>query len=129
MFNKKEDPLGLDKGGDTSNQTVVGGGVSLTGDLESKGDITVAGNVSGKISTDKTVSILPGAKVEADISAETVKIGGKVQGNVSAKSRVTIDPGGELKGNLVTQKVQISDGAVFNGQCQMGNNSPNRTAA
>ena len=60
-----------------------------------------------------------GAVVKANIKAKTVILIGTVHGNIEATSRLEIHGTGKLYGNIRTAKLQIADGVVFEGKCEM----------
>jgi cytoskeletal protein CcmA (bactofilin family) len=54
-----------------------------------------------------------------DITAATVTIAGKVKGNIVANESLELLPKAQILGDLHTAKLMISDGATFEGNCQM----------
>ena len=108
---------------ETKPTTVIGRGISAQGDIEGAGDIVVEGKVKGKITTSGTVRIGREAEIHADIHASSVHIAGTIHGNVSSKEIVELSETGKLWGNIKSKAVNIASGAIFNGSCQMGEES------
>jgi cytoskeletal protein CcmA (bactofilin family) len=57
--------------------------------------------------------------VKANVRAKTVILMGTVHGNIEAINRLEIHATGKLYGNIRTAKLQIADGVVFEGKCEM----------
>ena len=97
----------------------------LDGDTVFEGEITVKeslridGKVKGKITAGGEVVIGPTAEVDAEITATLVSISGKAAGKITVTDRVEIFQGAVVTSALVTPSLQIADGAVFQGHCEM----------
>jgi len=59
------------------------------------------------------------ASVEANITGDNIVIAGKVNGDILAHKMLTLMPTAVLHGNISTSKLNIVEGAIFQGQCQM----------
>ena len=82
---------------ETRNTATIGKGVQIIGQILTKEDLYVDGNVEGSIeSQDTKVTIGPNGRVQASIRAREVVILGKVKGNVEAVDKVDLrkDPRG-----------------------------------
>lgn len=99
--------------------TVVGVGLIIEGELTSDEEVEIQGTVRGMLSTTDNVSVIPGAAVEADISAASLSVGGQVTGNVNATERVDLQAGGKLIGDVKAARLTIADGASFKGNVDM----------
>ncbi len=73
----------------------------------------------GSLTTKGTLTIGQTALVEANIQGENVVIEGKVKGNVVAKKMLVLLPSAILTGDISTPKLNIVEGAIFQGKCQM----------
>ena len=82
-------------------------------------NLKILGKFSGKLDTRGTLTIGPHASVEADIQGDNIIIAGKVKGNVIAKKVLVLMPGAFLTGDLSSPKLNIVEGAIFQGRCQM----------
>ena len=58
-------------------------------------------------------------QVEANINGDNVIIAGKVKGNVSVTKMLTLLPTAILTGDINAPKLNIVEGAVFQGGCHM----------
>jgi cytoskeletal protein CcmA (bactofilin family) len=106
--------------------TVVGQGARLEGTIVSAGSLRVDGQVKGKISAEGDVSLSPQSHVEADIQAQNVVVAGKFKGNVVVRNRAELARGGRVDGNITSKALIISEGATFNGQSIMDQQSGGR---
>ena len=119
MFKKNEQPI-ENVGGEENNETIVGSSVKLEGDLISAGNISIYGDVTGKVHTEKDVTIGDSATIKADVKGDNVTVGGRVEGNVKAGGKLNITETGKVFGDIIVSSISISDGAMFSGHCQMG---------
>lgn len=82
-------------------------------------NLKINGNFNGTLETKGTLTIGSTANVEAHITGENIIIAGKVKGDVVAKKMLVLMPSAVLSGNISTPKLNIVEGAVFQGKCQM----------
>jgi len=98
----------------------IGKSVIIKGELSGSEDLTIEGQVEGKIELKQNVlTIGPNARIKASVFAKTVIIQGEVHGNVTASERVEIKDSGSVDGDLSAPRVAISDGAHFRGSIDM----------
>ncbi len=114
---QKETLTEITEGGRVS--TILGTGTLFEGTLEFKKPLQINGSFVGEIISDGVLLISETADVKANITAKSVIIGGKVTGNVEATSKLSILTTGKLNGNIRTAKLEIADGVVFDGNCEM----------
>ena len=82
-------------------------------------NLRINGNFNGVLQTRGTLTIGSTAFVEADINGDNIVIAGKVRGNIVAQTMLVLMPGSVLTGDITTPKLNIVEGAVFQGRCQM----------
>jgi len=82
-------------------------------------NLKINGRYTGKLDTRGTLTIGPTAQVEANIVGENVIVAGKVKGNVVAKKMLVLMPTSSLHGDISTPKLNIVEGALFQGHCHM----------
>ncbi|MBF0505049.1 MAG: polymer-forming cytoskeletal protein [Candidatus Omnitrophica bacterium] len=87
-------------------------------------DLKINGQFTGSLDVRGTLTVGGRAEVEADINGDNVVIAGKVKGNVSVSKMLTLLPTAVLIGNINVPKLNIVEGAIFQGNCQM---SPSET--
>ena len=97
-------------------------GARFEGRLTFEGTVRIGGHFVGEIFTNDTLVINSGAKVEAQIEADTVIISGFTKGNVYARRRVIMHPPAVFVGTVTTPSLQIDEGVVFEGASYMPKN-------
>ena len=81
--------------------------------------LKINGEFNGSLETKGTLTIGNRAVVEANITGDNIIIAGKVNGDILAHKMLTLMPTAVLKGNISTSKLNIVEGAIFQGKCQM----------
>ncbi|HZL55894.1 MAG TPA: polymer-forming cytoskeletal protein [Bryobacteraceae bacterium] len=101
---------------DPRNTATIGKAVKVVGQIFTKEDLYVDGDVEGTIeSQDNKVTVGPNGRVQAGIKAREVVILGQVKGNVEAADKVDIRKDARLEGDIVSARISIEDGALFKG--------------
>jgi len=105
----------------TKGETVnIGKSVVIKGELSGSEDLTIEGQVEGKIELrDNILTIGPNARIKAQVFAKSVIVLGKVNGNVTASEKVDIREHGSVEGDITGPRVAIADGATFRGSIDM----------
>jgi cytoskeletal protein CcmA (bactofilin family) len=110
---------------DSRNAATIGKAVKVVGQIFTKEDLYVDGDVEGTIeSQDNKVTIGPNGRVQASIKARDVIILGQVQGNVETSDKVDIRKDAKLVGDIVTSRISIEDGALFKGSIDIKKAEP-----
>ena len=98
----------------------IGKSVVIKGELNGSEDLTIEGQVEGKIELkDHVLTIGPNGKIKAQVFAKAVIVLGEVNGNVTASEKVDIRDGGSVDGDIIAPRVAIADGAHFRGSVDM----------
>jgi cytoskeletal protein CcmA (bactofilin family) len=106
--------------GQEKDNVNIGKSVIIKGDLTGSEDLTIEGQVDGKIELRQNIlTIGPNGKIKAQIFAKTVVVLGEVQGNITASERVDIRDNGSVDGDLSAPRIAIADGAHFRGSIDM----------
>lgn len=103
------------------NKTVnIGKSVVIKGELNGSEDLTIEGQVEGKIELRQNVlTIGANGKIKAQVFAKSVIILGEVTGNVTATDKVDIRDNGSVDGDITAPRVAIAEGAHFRGSIDM----------
>lgn len=96
--------------------TVIGPGITLKGELQGEGTLTVLGQFEGDIVLTGSLHVGPEAQVDANITATAIVVAGVVRGNLSADTRVDILPTGSLTGTVKSASFAAADGANVKGE-------------
>jgi cytoskeletal protein CcmA (bactofilin family) len=98
----------------------IGKSVIIKGELTGSEDLTIEGQVEGKVELKQNVlTIGPNGRIKAQIVAKAVVVQGEVTGNITATERVDIRDAGSVDGDLSAPRVAIADGAHFRGSIDM----------
>ena len=98
----------------------IGKSVVIKGDLQGSEDLTIEGQVEGKIELRQNVlTIGPNARIKAQAFAKGVVILGEITGNVTATEKVDIRDNGSVDGDIAAPRVAIAEGAHFRGSIDM----------
>jgi cytoskeletal protein CcmA (bactofilin family) len=98
----------------------IGKSVVIKGELNGSEDLTIEGQVEGKIELRQNVlTIGPNARIKAQVFAKSVIILGEVTGNVAATDKVDIRDNGSVDGDIAAPRVAIAEGAHFRGSIDM----------
>jgi cytoskeletal protein CcmA (bactofilin family) len=105
----------------TERTTVnIGKSVVIKGELNGSEDLTIEGQVEGKIELRQNVlTIGPNGRIKAQVFAKAVIILGEVTGNVTATEKVDIRDNGSVDGDIAAPRVAIAEGAHFRGSIDM----------
>jgi cytoskeletal protein CcmA (bactofilin family) len=110
---------------DSRNTATIGKAVRIVGQIFTKEDLYVDGDVEGTIeSHENKVTIGPNGRVQASIRARDVIILGQVQGNVETSDKVDIRKDAKLVGDIITSRISIEDGALFKGSIDIKKSEP-----
>jgi cytoskeletal protein CcmA (bactofilin family) len=96
---------------DRADVSVVGPGTRIEGTVVATGSLRVDGEVKGKITAEKEVSLSPRGRVEADIQADSITLAGQVKGDLNAKTDVSLPAESRLLGDIRAHNVEVG-GAV-----------------
>ena len=106
-------------------QASIGKAVKISGQIYSKEDLYVDGDVEGSIELqDHGLTIGPNGKVRANVKAREVVILGNVQGNVDASDKLEVRKDARLVGEIKTARIVIEDGAYFKGSIDIAKPEP-----
>ncbi|HUF22579.1 MAG TPA: polymer-forming cytoskeletal protein [Vicinamibacterales bacterium] len=103
-----------------STKVNIGKSVVIKGELSGSEDLTIEGQVDGKIDLRQNVlTIGPNGRIKAEVFAKAVIVQGEVVGNVTATEKVDIRDAGSVDGDLAAPRIAIADGAHFRGSIDM----------
>lgn len=82
-------------------------------------NLKICGNFSGSLDVRGSLTIGGKSEVQANINGDNVIVSGKVTGDILATKMLVLMPTAVIRGNIKTPKLNIVEGAVFHGNCQM----------
>src|SRR5436190_6186363 len=99
-------------------------GASFKGELEFEDTMRIDGRFHGKIMSKNELIVGESATIEGDVHVGRVAISGTVIGKIVAAQRVEIHRNGKVYSNIDTPALVIEEGAIFQGNCVMGEKKP-----
>jgi cytoskeletal protein CcmA (bactofilin family) len=99
--------------------SLIAPGMNIVGDCETDGTIRIEGRVEGTIRAGKSVVVGRSGEVVGDIITQDAVVSGRVSGNIAADSRLELQSTCDIQGELRSRRVQLDEGARFNGQVHM----------
>ncbi len=95
-------------------------GSSFKGELEFEDTMRIDGKFNGKIHSKNELIVGESAHIEGDIHVGRIAISGTVVGKITAAQRVEIHRNGKVYSDIDTPNLIIEEGAIFQGNCVMG---------
>ena len=111
-----------DRGVETSTPNIpnIGRSVVIKGELTGSEDLIIDGQVDGTINLlEHQLTIGPGGKIKAHVSAKSVVVVGRIDGNITATEKIQIREDGTVEGDVTAPRISIADGARFRGSVDM----------
>jgi len=99
--------------------TIIGQGTSCEGRINAAGSLRIDGDFKGEIRIQGDLIVGEKAMVEASIEARNVYIGGYSRGSIQTEGKVDLTPTGAFFGDMLVGVLNIEEGAVFKGNCEM----------
>jgi cytoskeletal protein CcmA (bactofilin family) len=97
----------------------LGRSVSVKGEITGSEDLTVDGQVDGRIDLPEHVlTVGPNATVCADVTAKVVMVFGSVLGTVVAHDKIEVRRSGSVEGNVTCNRLVVQDGAILSGRIE-----------
>lgn len=106
--------------------SLIAPGMNIVGDCETDGTIRIEGRVEGTIRAGKSVVVGRSGEVVGDIVTQDAVVSGRVNGNIAADSRLELQSTCDIQGELRSRRVQLDEGARFNGQVHMEDSGGSR---
>ena len=119
MFNNSSDKTRIVEKS-TESTSNIGKGATITGDIETQGNIRVEGTVKGNITSKSKIAQGPASYVEGKVLALNAEIEGEIKGSVEVAELLILRPTAIIHGDITTNKLIVESGASFNGTCKMG---------
>ncbi|MEI8012155.1 MAG: polymer-forming cytoskeletal protein [Candidatus Omnitrophota bacterium] len=82
-------------------------------------DLRINGHFRGNLDVKGALTVGASADVEADITGDYIVVAGKVKGKIFASRLLTLMPTAVLIGDIHAPKLNVVEGALFQGVCRM----------
>ena len=92
---------------------------TLKGNIKSKTDIRIDGNVEGEVVTTGKVILGKESDVIGKILCGNADVEGKFDGELTVSGTLNLKTGANVKGKVKIQKLIVESGSIFNANCSM----------
>ena len=97
----------------------IGASIRIKGEVTAREPLTISGHVNGTIDVDGyALTVDPGGRVEACVTAHTIVIGGTVSGSLCADARIVIRETARIEGHVSAPAIILADGATVQGKIE-----------
>ncbi len=96
-------------------------GTSVSGNINSDGDMKINGTLEGNIIAKGKVLIGQTGIVKGNIECTKSDISGTVEGKLIIKEILSVKSTAKISGDIITSKLSVEPGATFDGTCKMNN--------
>lgn len=104
----------------SSGTTNIGKGATLSGNVETFGNVRIDGKLVGDIHSKSKVATGNESLVEGSVYAQNAEIEGEIRGKLEIVELLVLKSTAIINGDIVAGKIVVEAGALFNGACQMG---------
>lgn len=101
--------------------TQIGNSITIKGDILGKSDVRIAGNVNGSVNIEGDLVVERTGRIDGEIKVTSSVIAGTVKGNIDCVGKLVLESTSKFIGNIKTKQLIIQEGAIFQGNCSMGN--------
>ncbi|NNE25797.1 MAG: polymer-forming cytoskeletal protein [Saprospiraceae bacterium] len=108
----------------TTNKSAINtlvNGTKIEGTITAQNDIRIDGTVDGTLNCSGKLIIGAEGHVEGQASCQNAVIEGHFQGTLIVNDVLDVRENANVVGEIKTGKLNIQNGATFNGNCDMGN--------
>ncbi|MBL7935191.1 MAG: polymer-forming cytoskeletal protein [Bacteroidia bacterium] len=105
---------------DSASINLIGNGTTITGDINSNGDVRIDGTLKGNLSISGKLVVGSSGNIEGNIVCQNADISGEIHGKVTVSELLSLKASAKLLGDIVTGKISIEPSATFTGTCNMG---------
>ena len=102
-------------------------GATFRGEMDFEDTMRIDGRFNGKIHSKNELIVGESAHIEGEIHVGRIAISGTVMGKITADQRVEIHRNGKVYSDIDTPALVIEEGAIFQGNCVMGDKKGNVT--
>ena len=105
---------------DTDAINLIGEGSEVEGILRSSTDVRVNGRVTGEVNVEGRVIVADKGVIDGTLVAANADVAGTVLGDLHVAERLLLKSTARVEGTIKTSRLVVEEGAMFDGQCDMG---------
>lgn len=98
--------------------TVIAGGINITGDIKGDTAIRIDGNVDGNVEMKKGIIIGDKGLIKGSLNSDAIIVFGKLIGNLKCKT-LQIKNTGIIEGDITADSLEVEMGGKYNGNLKM----------
>lgn len=108
-----------------TNQTIniLGEGTTIKGDIVANSDIRIDGELQGSLVAQGRIVIGTKGKVDGEIKGKNIEVSGIIKGKINIAELLCMKATAKIEGDIIAGRLSIEPGAVFSGNCTMGDNN------
>jgi cytoskeletal protein CcmA (bactofilin family) len=103
-----------------TSKTVLGPDCRISGELTLDNDALIMGQFTGTLRVTGTLELSESSQVSGMIIAGALRLAGHAEADVVAEDAVELLPGAQLVGQLYTSRLNVVEGATFQGDVCVG---------
>ncbi len=103
-----------------TSKTVLGPDCRISGELALDNDALIMGEFTGTLRVSGTLELSESSQVSGMIIAGALRLAGHAEADVVAEDAVELLPGAQLVGQLYTSRLNVVEGATFQGDVCVG---------
>ncbi len=94
-------------------------GTSIHGEINTKGDIRIDGEVVGTLNISGKLVLGNSGKIEGEVKCKNAEVMGSIDGEITVTELLSLKESSSLKGDIMTNKISIEPGAKISGTINM----------
>jgi cytoskeletal protein CcmA (bactofilin family) len=111
---------GARKSGNAPTRSVIDAWLTITGNLQSEGEVQVDGKINGDIRC-AHLTVGKEASIVGNVTADEVVVRGRVKGVIRA-NRVILQDSARVESQVFHKRLAIEEGAIFDGHSRIREN-------
>ena len=101
---------------DNDFPTTIGPDAFFKGHLKFEKGARLLGRFEGEISSTGELVVAQGARINADVKVDSIRIDGELKGNLNVAAKVQLSSSGRVEGDIQASRLEVAEGAVLIGQ-------------
>jgi cytoskeletal protein CcmA (bactofilin family) len=104
----------LQDSGESVGTSVIGAGITVTGNIEASVDLHVLGTVNGDV---RCATLVLGERsiIRGSVYAERVRASGTIEGAIEAKD-LAVEPTARVTGDVTYARIRLANGGIIDGR-------------
>jgi cytoskeletal protein CcmA (bactofilin family) len=104
---------------ESSDVSILGEGMEVTGQVKTKGSLRVDGKVIGNVHVEGNLTIGEKGAIKGDVEAYSMTVGGHLNGAARIQEKVKLESNARMRGDIFAKILIVESGALFNGKSEM----------